>query len=89
MKIIIIVNIQLLTKIERQPESSNMLWRSPKSNSFEFCIALWKGTCMKRIQDTYLQKQTIHLVLDKHLSLKPKWHFHFPHHQVELAASPT
>ena len=33
MKIIIIVNIQLLTKIERQPESSNMLRRSPKSDS--------------------------------------------------------
>ena len=31
MKIIIIVNVQLLTKIERQPESSNMLRRSPKS----------------------------------------------------------
>ena len=33
MKIIIIVNVQLLTKIERQPESSNMLRRSPKSDS--------------------------------------------------------
>ena len=69
--------------------SSEIQYPSTKCTHFEFFIALWKGTRMKRIQDTYLQKPTIHLVLDKHLSLKPKWHFHFPHHQVELAASPT